>query len=165
MLPIEILGLNKDEYLPKAYDLINLVGLKGFENKHPYELSGGMQQRVSICRALIHDPPVLIMDEPFSALDEITRDTMNVELLRIWTVARKSVLYITHSISEAVFLGDRIAVMSPRPGRIVKVMDIDLGRPRDLRMKTSSEFMKYIDLIRDEMGLLSNTRNESSVER
>ncbi|MBI2880898.1 MAG: ABC transporter ATP-binding protein [Candidatus Tectomicrobia bacterium] len=154
LLPIEVLERNDLDYRKRALDLVKLVGLTGFEDKYPFELSGGMQQRVSICRALIHDPPGLIMDEPFSALDEMTRDAMNVELQRIWLERRKTVLYITHSINEAVFLSDRVAVMSARPGRILKIIDIPLPRPRSLRVRAQPEFVQQVEAIRDLLGLL-----------
>ena len=154
LLPIEVLERNDLDYRKRAQELVDLVGLKGFEDKYPFELSGGMQQRVSICRALIHDPPGLIMDEPFSALDEITRDAMNVELQRIWLERRKTILYITHSIAEAVFLADRVAVMSARPGRILRVVNIPFPRPRSLRVRANPEFVEKVEAIRDLLGLL-----------
>ena len=153
LLPIEVLEYNDTDYKNRAQDLVDLVGLRGFEDRYPFELSGGMQQRVSICRSLIHDPPGLIMDEPFSALDEMTRDHMNVELQRIWLERRKTVLYITHSISESVFLADRVAVMSPRPGRILKVVDIPFPRPRSLRVRATQEFVDKVENIREMLGL------------
>ncbi len=153
LLPIEVLEYNDTDYKNRAQDLVDLVGLRGFEDRYPFELSGGMQQRVSICRSLIHDPPGLIMDEPFSALDEMTRDHMNVELQRIWLERRKTVLYITHSISESVFLADRVAVMSPRPGRILKVVDIRFPRPRSLRVRATQEFVEKVENIREMLGL------------
>jgi NitT/TauT family transport system ATP-binding protein len=148
MLQCEIRGLDKKQYVPRALSLLGLVGLKGFENKLPSELSGGMRQRVSICRALVHDAPLLLMDEPFGALDALTRDQMNIDLLRIWDQDRKTVLFITHSIPEAIFLSDRVIVMSPRPGTIEEIIDIDLPRPRHLELRDAPEFGSYNRRIR-----------------
>jgi len=131
ILPIEIKKLNEKYYLEKARYLIELTGLKGFEDKYPYELSGGMQQRVSICRALITDPDVLLMDEPFGALDALTRDQLNRELINIWQHQRKTVVFVTHSVNEAVYLSDKIYVMSPRPGTIIEEVKVDIPRPRN----------------------------------
>src|SRR5262249_14233072 len=128
LLQIEIRNLRVADYRAAAHDLIRLVGLEGFADAHPHQLSGGMQQRVGLCRALIHDPALLIMDEPFGALDALTREQMNAELQRIWIERRTTVLFITHSIAEAVFLADRVVVMSPRPGRIVGEVAVDLPR-------------------------------------
>ena len=153
LLQIEARKLNVEEYREKALKLLELVGLKGFEDKYPSELSGGMQQRASITRALIHDPPLLLMDEPFGALDAITRDEMNLELLRIWQEARKTVLFITHSIPEAVFLGDRVIVMTPRPGRIAEIIPIDLPRPRKTALRDEPKFIKYVKHIRGSLGV------------
>ncbi len=149
LFPIEIMKLRAQEFQEKARKLIDLVGLTGFENKVPRELSGGMQQRVSICRALIHDPNILLMDEPFGALDAMTRDELGLELTRIWQQERKTVLFVTHSIPEAVFLGDRVIVMSPRPGRVVKIVPIELKRPRSIDMEFTDDFKKYVLEIRD----------------
>jgi NitT/TauT family transport system ATP-binding protein len=143
LLPVEILGLNRASMRKRAEELLELVGLKGFEGCYPNELSGGMQQRVSIARALIHDPKLLLMDEPFGALDAITRERMNLELLRIWQEARKTILFVTHGINEAVFLSDRIVVLSARPSRMVHALDIPLPRPRTLEVRTSPEFGRY----------------------
>ena len=121
-----------------------MTGLGGFADNFPSELSGGMQQRVAICRALIHNPTLLLMDEPFSALDAITRDAMNQELLRIWQEFQKTVLFVTHSIREAVFLSDRVFVMSPRPAVISKIVDIDLPRPRTLDIEETPAFNVYV---------------------
>jgi NitT/TauT family transport system ATP-binding protein len=143
LLPIEILKLDKKKYVPKARELLSLVGLEGFERSYPNELSGGMQQRVSLARALIHDPKVILMDEPFGALDAITREKMNLELLRIWAESKKTIIFITHEINEAVFLSDRVVVLSARPSRMIEALDIDLPRPRTLDIRTSSGFGEY----------------------
>ena len=148
MLQIEMRHLSKAAYLPKAQALLELTGLTDFANKYPWQLSGGMQQRASICRALVHDPAVLLMDEPFGALDAMTRERMNVELQRIWSETRKTVLFITHSIPEAVFLADRVLVMSERPGSIAAIYDIDLPRPRSLRIMGDQEFGALTQKIR-----------------
>lgn len=129
-LPLEVRGTNGDQRKERALKLLGLVGLLGFENLYPHELSGGMQQRVAIARALIYDPSILLMDEPFGSLDAITRNQMNLELLRIWHATGKTIVMVTHAIREAVFLADRVLVMSPRPGRIRGSVPIDLPRPR-----------------------------------
>ncbi len=148
MLPVQVLGLDWTVSRRRATHLLDLVGLRGFEDKYPHELSGGMRQRVALARALVHDPSLLLMDEPFGALDAMTREFMNLELLRIWGEAGKTVVFITHSIPEAVFLADRVVVMSARPGRIVEVVSVDLPRPRDLDMMASDEFGVYTRKIR-----------------
>lgn len=140
LLPVEILGLAYGPALDAARDLLALAGLKGFEQAYPRALSGGMQQRAAICRALIFDPPILIMDEPFGALDAMTREEMGTELLRIWQERRKTIVFVTHSISEAIFLSDRVVVMTPRPGRILEVVPIDLPRPRTLQVRAQPRF-------------------------
>ncbi len=132
----------------RADRFLSLVGLKGFENKYPGELSGGMQQRVGITRALVHDPEVLLMDEPFAALDAMTKDKLQVELQALWMGSQKTVLFVTHSIQEAVFLADRIIVLAPRPGRVIDDIDIDLPRPRTLEMINSREFGDYASAVR-----------------
>ena len=139
LLPVEILGLSKREYRPVAADLLALVGLQGFERRRPYELSGGMHQRVALCRALIQDPKVLLMDEPFAALDALTREELSLELQRIWSERQKTIVFVTHSIQEAVLLADRVVAMSPRPGRIVRTIDVDLPRPRSLGSSGDTE--------------------------
>jgi NitT/TauT family transport system ATP-binding protein len=153
MLPIEMLGLVRNAYKSKAVELLALAGLSGFHNKYPNELSGGMQQRAAICRALIHDPTLLLMDEPFGALDAMTREDMNLELLRIWEERRKTSVLVTHSISEAVFLSDRVVVMSPRPGRIAHILTIDLKRPRTPETKLSPRFTELVQAIGNKIGL------------
>ena len=136
----------------RGRQLLTVVGLAGFEGKYPSELSGGMQQRASIVRSLIHDPSVLLMDEPFGALDALTRESIGLELQRIWLANRKTVFFITHSILEAVFLSDRVLVMSPRPGRIVREFKIPFPRPRDFDLTTTSEFGSYVSQIRHLLG-------------
>ena len=143
-LPLEIIGKPaRDQYEDRPVELLDLVGLKGFENANPDQLSGGMKQRAAIARALLLDPKVLLMDEPFGALDEITRDRMNLELLRIWKATDAAVLFVTHSIDEAVFLADRVLVLSPRPGMIFKDIEIDIPRPRSLELKQSEVGFRY----------------------
>ena len=152
MLPVQVLRLDRRSYHSRALDLLGLVGLAGFESKYPHELSGGMRQRVSLARALVHDPALLLMDEPFGALDAMTREAMNLELQRIWQESGKTVAFITHSIAEAVFLGDRVVVMSPRPGRVADVVTVSLGRPRDLDLMASDVFGVYARKIRQRLG-------------
>lgn len=157
LLQIEIRRLNRADYLDTAKALLENVGLGGFLDRFPRELSGGMRQRVSICRALLHNPSLLLMDEPFGALDAITRDQMNLDLERIWEQSRKTVLFVTHSVPESIFLSDRILVMSPRPGRIVADIEIDLPRPRTLYIRDLPEFSEYNRQIRTifrEQGIL-----------
>ena len=148
MLQVDIRRLDRARYEPVARQLLKATGLQGFEEKKPYELSGGMRQRVSICRALVHDPPLLLMDEPFGALDALTREQISMDIQRVWMDRRKTALHITHSIPEAVLLADRVVVMSPRPGRIVEILDIDLPRPRRLD-KLPPRFNDYAGRIRD----------------
>jgi NitT/TauT family transport system ATP-binding protein len=143
LLPAELSGLDPRRFHARADELLALVGLADFGDKYPRQLSGGMQQRASICRALLLDPPLLLMDEPFGALDAMTRDDMNLELLRVWgetTTARKTIVFVTHSIPEAVFLADRVVVMSPRPGRVTRIFDIPLPRPRTPATRAHAEF-------------------------
>ena len=148
MMPVEVKGLPIEEYRKRALDLIKMVGLDGFERKYPWQLSGGMQQRAAICRALVHDPKIVLMDEPFGALDAMTRERMNVELQRIQRETRKTVLLITHSIPEAVFLADRVMVMSARPGQIDAIYDVTLPRPRSLDMMADPRFVELTQIIR-----------------
>src|SRR5579859_5680997 len=136
-------GVPAKEARSRAMPLIDLVGLKGFEQSYPYQLSGGMQQRANLARALPVDPPILLMDEPFASLDAQTREIMQAELLRIWNAAKKTVVFVTHQIDEAVYLSDRVIVMSGRPGRILADIHVDLGRPRALDVKRSPEFAAY----------------------
>jgi len=140
LLPIEMLGQSPGPHRARAEDLLEQVGLSDFATAHPWELSGGMQQRVGICRALIHDPAILLMDEPFAALDAMTRESLGIELLRIWEERRKVVLFVTHSIAEAVLLADRVVVMTPRPGKIAGVVSIDLPRPRTIDQQYDDRF-------------------------
>jgi NitT/TauT family transport system ATP-binding protein len=148
VLPIEVMGLDHKAGTQRALDLMQMVGLKGFESKYPFELSGGMQQRASIARALVSEPELLLMDEPFGALDALTREQMAQELQEIWARTRKTVVFVTHSISEAVYLSDRVAVMSGRPSRIVEDIAISLPRPRSLDMTTDPAFGTYVSHIR-----------------
>jgi NitT/TauT family transport system ATP-binding protein len=140
MLPVEVQGLPVEASRKRARDLLAMVGLADFETKYPMELSGGMQQRAAISRALVHDPNILLMDEPFGALDAMTREQMNLDLQRIWMEAGKTVILITHSIPEAVFLGDRVVVMTPRPGSIARLVDVPIPRPRSIDVMGEAQF-------------------------
>ncbi len=163
LLQAEIRRLPMAPLEKRAKELLKLVGLRDFESMHPSELSGGMRQRVSICRALVHDPSLLLMDEPFGALDAMTRDQMNLDILRIWQRNSKTVIFVTHSIPEAVFLADRVIVMSPRPGMIKADIQISLARPRHLAIRETLEFIQYTKTIRvlfQEMGLLHEDEDE-----
>ena len=148
LLQIEMRHLSRAAYLSKAQALLAMTGLNDFATKYPWELSGGMQQRAAICRALVHDPAVLLMDEPFGALDAMTREKMNLELQRIWFETKKTVLLITHSIPEAVFLADRVLVMTERPGSIAAIYPVDLPRPRSLAVMGNPEFVRLTQMIR-----------------
>ncbi|HSB42308.1 MAG TPA: ABC transporter ATP-binding protein [Methylomirabilota bacterium] len=158
LLPAELAGLEPRRYRDRARDLLRLVGLGDFESKLPHELSGGMQQRASLCRALLLDPPLLLMDEPFGALDAMTRDEMNLELLRVWgegSRERKTIVFVTHSIPEAVFLADRVVVMTPRPGRLARVFDVPLPRPRTVASRATPAFGALTLSIHEAIGVRS----------
>lgn len=148
-LPLEVRGANGDAQKKRALQLLDLVGLLGFENSYPHELSGGMQQRVAIARALVYEPSILLMDEPFGSLDAITRNQMNLELLRIWRATRKTIVMVTHAIQEAVFLADRVLVMSARPGHIREAVAVDLPRPRHTDLFYSEEFAALHHRVRE----------------
>jgi NitT/TauT family transport system ATP-binding protein len=148
LFPIELLRLPRQEYAPRALELLKMVKLEEFANALPRQLSGGMRQRAAICRALIHNPSMLLMDEPFSALDAITRDDMAVELMRIWQTYRKTVIFVTHSIREAVFLSDRVLVMGQRPATVIEEVRIDLPRPRHISVTEEESFNLYVRHLR-----------------
>jgi len=150
-LPLELLGWSRRRRAQRVREMITLVELGGFEKHHPWQLSGGMQQRVSIARALSFDPALLLMDEPFGALDEMTRERLNMELLRIWAEFGSTVIFVTHSISEAVFLSTRVAVMSPRPGRITAVVPVDLPQPRTNATREDPRFFELVTEVRERL--------------
>jgi NitT/TauT family transport system ATP-binding protein len=155
MLPIDVARLPRDQYLARARHLIELVGLGEFQDAYPHQLSGGMQQRVALCRVLIADPEIVLMDEPFGALDEFTRERLNLELLNIWDVQqRKTIVFVTHNIGEAVFLSDRIAVMGANPGRIINVLDVDLPRPRHHEMIQDPSYVGLVVEIKRHLGVI-----------
>ncbi len=152
LIPIRVQGRSRHDFLERAERLLEMAGLTGFQKSFPNELSGGMQQRVAICRALVHDPSTLLMDEPFGALDALTREVMNFELLRIWQASGKTVLFVTHSIPEAVLLADRIVVMTARPGRIHAIVPVALERPRSLATTATPAFGAIAGRIREMMN-------------
>lgn len=165
LLQAEARGLPDAEYRAKAMDLLAAAGLAGFENAYPHQLSGGMSQRVSVCRALVHDPSLLLMDEPFGALDALTRDQMMVDLQSLWLRSRPTVVFVTHSIQEAVFLSDRIVVMAPRPGRVEAVLDVPLPRRRRLSVRSTPEFNAIIDQILlhfERMGVIRDDAEDAA---
>ena len=153
LLPAELLGLPMAAARTRARELLALVGLGGYEGKYPYELSGGMQQRAAIARALVHDPKLVLMDEPFGALDALTREKMNLELLRIWKESGKTIVFVTHGISEAVFLGSRVIVLTAGPARMADDFEIDLPHPRTLDIKTHERFGTYTRRIYRLLGM------------
>jgi NitT/TauT family transport system ATP-binding protein len=148
LITAEFQGIARAGVKDRALQLLDRFGLVGYEERHPWELSGGMRQRAAICRALLCDPELLLMDEPFGALDAMTRDDLNVELARIWQDTRKTVVFVTHSITEAIFLSDRVVMMDRNPGRVVEVIDIDLPRPRPLAVRETPEFGRYASHVR-----------------
>jgi NitT/TauT family transport system ATP-binding protein len=152
-LPLELAGWDRERRQKRIDEMLDLVELQGFAEHHPWQLSGGMQQRVAIARALSFDPALLLMDEPFGALDEMTRERLNVELLRIWEASGSTVVFVTHSIAEAVFLSTRVVVMSPRPGRISKVIPIDLPRPRSAETREDPRFFELATEVREALHL------------
>ncbi len=154
-LPLELKGVPKAQRAARAQELAKLVGIQGFEKRWPRELSGGMRQRAAIARALSYDPRILLMDEPFGALDAMTREAMNLELQRIWLATRKTIVLVTHSIAEAVFLGDRIVLLSPRPGRIDMVVDVPFARPRAPDLQSTVEFQDIVRKLRHRLAEIS----------
>jgi len=148
-LPMEVIGLSKKERTRRIDEVLELVGLTKFGNKYPHQLSGGMQQRVGIARALALDPEILLMDEPFSALDEFTKEKLHMDLLNIWQKTKKTILFVTHNIQESVFLSDNVVVLSPHPGRVSAVVNIDIPRPRNLACKDSPEFAALVSKVRN----------------
>jgi NitT/TauT family transport system ATP-binding protein len=164
MLPIQVLRLPRERYSARCESLLEMTGLNQFANHYPRELSGGMQQRVAICRALVFDPEILLMDEPFGALDAMTRDYMNLELLKLWEQSRKTIVLITHSINEAVFLSDRVYVMSASPGTIRDMVTVDLKRPRTLDVCATPPFGRYVSQIRGHFDLLFQERAKARDE-
>ena len=162
-LPLELFGHDKATQASRAAEMLQLVGLTDFARRYPYELSGGMQQRVAIARALAFSPSLLLMDEPFGALDEMTRERMNSEVLSIWERTGITVVFVTHSIPEAVFLSSRVAVMSARPGRITRLVDVDLGRPRGLETRESARYFSLITEVREALRTGDGPASEATL--
>ena len=154
LLPVDVRHQKRSDHRERANQLLDLVGLGAFTDRYPRELSGGMQQRVALARLLLEDPEVFLLDEPFGALDEFTREQMNLELLDIWGGSGKTVLLVTHNIQEAVFLADRVFVMSPRPGRLTQIIDVDLERPRVIPMQREQRFQDHVFTVRKLLGVL-----------
>ncbi len=161
LLPVEFHNLPRQQWIERARKLLDIIGLAGFVNRYPWELSGGMRQRVAICRALIEDPNILLMDEPFAALDAFTRDDLNLELQKMWIQSPKTVVFVTHNIAEAVFLGDRVVVMARNPGRVAAVLDVDLPRPRPLAVRDTPAFSAYTARIREVFEGLGEIRDSA----
>ena len=164
-LPLEMLGWDRAKRKARVDEMLELVELKGFESSRPWQLSGGMQQRVSIARALSFDPALLLMDEPFGALDEMTRERLNMELLRIWEKASSTVVFVTHSIPEAVFLSTRVVVMSARPGRVAGIVDVDLAQPRGTATREDPRFFELITEVRETLAAGHAPRSAAVEER
>ncbi len=162
LIPVDVQGRRVADYEERARELIRMVGLGGFEKRLPSELSGGMQQRVALARALVHNPKILLMDEPFAALDAMTRETMNIELQRIWLEEHKTVLFVTHGIPESVFLSDRVVVMTARPGRVAAVIDVPFARPRSAQLLGRAEFAAVAAQIRDVFDTASHAPSQDS---
>lgn len=162
LLPAEVLNLDMADANARALALLEMAGLGGFEKRMPYELSGGMQQRVALCRALVFNPAVLLMDEPFGALDALTREEMGLELLRIWEVERKTIIFVTHDISEAIMLGDQVVVMSPRPGQIAEIVPVTLPRPRNADIQYSEEFQRLAGHLRGLVGTTHTAHTDAT---
>jgi len=161
LFPVEIKRLRKRDWIARAQQLLTMIGMPGYDDRQPWELSGGQRQRVAICRALIQEPKLLLMDEPFGALDALTRDELNLELQQIWMKSGKTILFITHSISEAVLLSDQVVVMGSNPGRILEIISIDLPRPRNLDLRETPEFGRYAKHIRrrfESLGFLKSVQ-------
>jgi NitT/TauT family transport system ATP-binding protein len=164
-LPLEIMGWKPPDRAARSVELLKLVELDGYEARHPWQLSGGMQQRVAIARALAFDPKLLLMDEPFGALDEMTRERMNLELMRIWGRTRTTIVFVTHSIPEAVFLSTRVVVMSARPGRIVKMIDVDLPQPRTVETRETERYFELVTEVREALRNREAEREAVAADR
>ena len=163
-LPLELLGWDRARRTARVEELLELVELTGFEKHHPWQLSGGMQQRVAIARALSFEPALLLMDEPFGALDEMTRERLNIELLRIWETLGSTVVFVTHSISEAVFLSTRVVVMSPRPGRIRGIVPIDLAQPRTVQTREDPRYFELVTQVRELLRGIESAEEDGALE-